>query len=143
MAKTKKVQMTTLAAGLDDLLKICWTTVETRRLGWESSQELMRLFAGFYVLRLLPLLSEHDAERRAVNAVLRSRIGLGYSWYACLSFLSGARAKAVFAKHSDVVREVGGSEMMLILNQVMPTLLDVISKSTVQNHERTRTGSPE
>lgn len=128
MPKIAKVDMTSLAAGLADQLTACWTTVEARRLDWESSQELMRLFAGLYVFFLMPAMSEHDTERRAVNTVLRSRIGLGYSWYACLKFLSGARAKAVFAKHGDVVRAVGGSEMMLTLNRVMPTLPDVLAK---------------
>lgn len=128
MTKTVKVPAGSVAAGLVDQLTACQTAIDTHRVDWDSSQELMRLFAGLYAFYLMPTISVSDVERRAVNTVFRARIGLGYTWYSCLKFLSGARARAVFAKHGDVIRAVGGSEMMLAFNQIMPTLPDVLAK---------------
>lgn len=126
--RAKQVEPTSVAAGLADQLTACQAVIDAHCKEWDSAQELMRLFAGLYVFFLMPVMSEHDNERRAINAVLRSRIGLGFSWYSCLKYLSGARAKTIFAAHGDVVRAAGGSEMMLAFNQIMPTLPDVLAK---------------
>ena len=122
------LESSNVAAGLVVQLDACWTTINEHRVSWDASQELLRLLAGLYVFFVIPTIAEHDAERRAVNTVLRARVGLGFSWYSCLKFLSGARAKEVLNNHADVVRAIGGSEIMLTFNKILPTLPEVLAR---------------
>lgn len=41
-----------------------------------------------------------------LNAVLFHRLGAGNSWFTCLQYRSGARARQTFAKRKPLLREL-------------------------------------
>jgi hypothetical protein len=81
--------------------------------------ELIRLFAGLYVL-LCFVVDDNGFDRVKVNQVLRLQIGSGHSWYSSLKYLTGERAKAIFIARMDVIREIGGSDMVRAFNEILP-----------------------
>lgn len=94
--------------------------------GWssipfEKRAEMMKLVAGLSI-------SFHMASgapfppRDQLNFVLRSQLGSGYSWYSCLQFLSGQRARTIFAEQQDQFRAIGGAAFMRFANHVLPDM---------------------
>lgn len=92
-----------------------------REAGYSESDtfELARLFAGLHVLLCFSV-GGNDFDRRKVNKVLQRQIASGFSWYAALQFLSGQRAKTIFVKRTEVIRELGGSALVHAFNVILP-----------------------
>lgn len=87
--------------------------------GTHDVAELLRLFAGLYVLLCFSV----DADgfnRKKVNAELQKQIGSGHSWYSSLKYLAGQRAQEIFGSRTDVIRDIGGSEMVKAFNVILP-----------------------
>lgn len=60
--------------------------------------------------------------RGQLNYVLRSALGTGHSWYSCMHFLSGERARTVYVARQEFFREIGGASLMRFANHVLPDM---------------------
>lgn len=90
--------------------------------------ELMRLFVGIFVLESLAS-GGQNFDRSKVNKVLSAQIAIGYSWYSAMKFLTGKRAREIFVQRTDLIREIGGSQMVYLFNVVLPTIGEVMEQA--------------
>ena len=91
----------------------------------QDISEIKKLFAGLFVLTYF-VVDENSFNRDQVNKALRLHLGSGHSWYSSLKFLTGERAKTIFTNRSDVIREIGGSELIRAFNVILPQARNVI-----------------
>jgi hypothetical protein len=94
--------------------------------GWssipfEKRAEMMKLVAGLLIVFHMASGAPFP-ERDQLNFVLRSQLGSGYSWYSCMQFLSGQRARTIFAEQQDRFRAIGGAPFMRFANHVLPDM---------------------
>lgn len=89
--------------------------------------ELLRLFVGIFVLESL-VADGLNFDRSKVNKVLSAQIANGYSWYSAMKFLTGKRAREIFVQRTDLIREIGGSQMVYLFNVVLPTIGEVMAQ---------------
>jgi len=94
--------------------------------GWssvpfEERGEMLKLVAGLSIVYQMAS-GEAFPERDQLNHVLRSQLGTGYSWYTCMQFLSGQRARTIFAERQERFREIGGAPFMRFANHVLPDM---------------------
>ncbi|WP_199031423.1 hypothetical protein [Ralstonia sp. ASV6] len=59
--------------------------------------DVLKLVAGIMVVHEAAADALPDVQ--GLNRVLRQHLGNGFSWFACVQFLSGARARDTFARH--------------------------------------------
>jgi hypothetical protein len=93
----------------------------------QEVDELMRLFVGIFVLECFAT-ADPQFDRSKVNKVLSAQIANGYSWYSAMKFLTGRRAREIFVQRTDLIREIGGSQMVYLFNVVLPTIGDVMEQ---------------
>lgn len=93
--------------------------------GKNDVEELTRLFAGLYVL-LCFAVDPESFDRKKVNTELQKQMGSGHSWYSSLKFLTGQRAQVIYISRTDVIREIGGSEMVKAFNVILPQVRDLV-----------------
>lgn len=93
----------------------------------QEINELMRLFVGIFVLECLAS-DDPKFDRGKVNKVLSAQIANGYSWYSAMKFLTGKRAREIFEQRTDLIREIGGSQMVNLFNVVLPTIDNVMEQ---------------
>lgn len=111
--------MTALHDTLADKLPKLKTLLGEAGYGHNDIGELIRLFAGLYVLICFAI-DAKGFDRNKVNMTLQAQIGSGHSWYSSLKYLTGQRAKEIFIARTEVIREIGGSELVLAFNVVLP-----------------------
>lgn len=99
--------------------------------------ELMRLLAGIFVVENLAK-GGINLDRAKVNKVLSAQIANGYSWYAAIKYLSGKRAREIFAQRTALIQQIGGSEMIHIFNVVLPTIGEVMDRADYDAPKATR-----
>lgn len=91
-------------------------------LSAKEAHALLRLLAGILVLESLSVPNDKDFDRAAVNKALVAHIGAGYSWASVLQYLSGKRARELFARRTDLILQIGGNEMVTLFQVVLPTI---------------------
>ncbi len=91
----------------------------------EEREDLAKLVAGLAVV--MQFASGKAPPTGELNAVLRTRLGNGYSWLNCMQFLSGERARATFAKHEAVLRTLVEPDLADFAVIALPTMPQTLS----------------
>ncbi|HEY0821735.1 MAG TPA: hypothetical protein VGD46_23370 [Rhizobacter sp.] len=86
--------------------------------------DLMKLITGVSVMLQL---SGNQPDIDQLNAVLRQRLGSGHSWFTCLQFLSGARARDTFAKREPLLRELMGPAFVEVTRLLLPDMPKLVA----------------
>lgn len=107
---------------LDDALR--------NRVPFNERGEMLKFIAGLSLVFHVAS-GAGFPNRVQLNYVLRMSLGAGYSWYTCLQFLSGERARKIFADQQDLFREIGGAPLMLFANHVLPDMKQNVHKILV------------
>lgn len=82
--------------------------------------EIQRFFIGMSILESIVL---HDSDtpypQVELNQTLRQLLGNGNTWHSSLNYLTGVRAKTVYAKYADVFKSMAGARFMEFASGVM------------------------
>ncbi|WP_432262991.1 hypothetical protein [Cupriavidus sp. TMH.W2] len=98
-------------------------SVHLRLAERREREDLLKLITGVSVMLQM---SGTQPDIDQINAVLRQRLGSGHSWFSCLQFLSGARARETFAQREALLRDLlepAFVEMTRLLLPDMPKLV--------------------
>jgi hypothetical protein len=87
----------------------------------EEGGEMLKLVAGLSIVYRMAS-GEAFPDRDQLNYILRSQLGTGHSWYTCIQFLSGQRARTIFAEQQERFRDIGGVPFMHFANHVLPDM---------------------
>lgn len=111
---------------LDDNLRALKEALAVHlRLAPDGDQgDVMKLVAGVSVVLRL---AGETPDIAQVNTVLFRRLGNGHTWFACLQFLSGVRARETFAKRERLLRELMVPEFVEMARLLLPDMPTVVA----------------
>lgn len=99
-------------ADLDATLRLFLTVVDRT--------DVLKLVAGLAVV--LQICSGNAPPTPELNAVLRARLGNGFSWFTCIQFLSGARARDTFARQHARLRDAVSPTILAFAELALPKM---------------------
>ncbi|WP_454727897.1 MULTISPECIES: hypothetical protein [Cupriavidus] len=91
----------------------------------KERSDVLRLVAGVSVL--MQLGAGHVPDIAQLNAVLAARLGNGYSWFACLQYLAGARARATFAMREPLLATLVDPAFVQFAASTLPTMPETLA----------------
>lgn len=86
--------------------------------------DLLKLVTGVSVM--LRLVGERP-DLGQLNAVLFQRLGSGHTWFSCLQFLSGARARETFATREALMRELMEPAFVEVTRRLLPDMPKLVA----------------
>lgn len=81
---------------------------------------MLKLAAGLTVV--MQMSSGNAPPTPELNAVLRARLGNGFSWFTCIQFLSGARARDTFARQQACLRDAVSPAILGFAELALPKM---------------------
>jgi hypothetical protein len=99
-------------ADLDAALRLSLTVAER--------SDVLKLAAGLSVV--MQMSAGKAPPTPELNAVLRARLGNGFSWFTCVQFLSGVRARDTFARQQVCLHDAVSPTILAFAEFALPKM---------------------
>ncbi|NWK43341.1 hypothetical protein [Ralstonia pickettii] len=100
----------------------------------EERSNVLKLVAGLTVV--MQISTGNVPPTAELNAVLRGCLGNGFSWFTCIQYLSGARARETLAQHRAHLRETVNPAVLAFADRALPqmgrTLQTMMTESQIK-----------
>ena len=86
--------------------------------------DALKLVAGLKIVR--QAVADDLQNTPELNAVVRRQLGNGFSWFTCVQFLSGARARDAFARQRALLQPLVDPVLFAFAERALPEMGEML-----------------